>query len=33
MVDNTVEALPVLDHAGRLLGIVTETDIVRWLVR
>jgi CBS domain-containing protein len=33
MVDNTVEALPVLDRAGRLLGIVTESDIVRWLVR
>jgi len=33
MVDNTVEALPVLDGAGRLLGIVTESDIVRWLVR
>lgn len=33
MVGNTVEAIPVLDHAGRLLGIVTESDIVRWLVR
>jgi CBS-domain-containing membrane protein len=33
MVHNTVEAVPVLDHAGRLLGIVTEADIVRWLVR
>ncbi len=33
MVSNTVEAVPVLDHAGRLLGIVTESDIVRWLVR
>ena len=32
MVHNTVEAVPVLDHAGRLLGIVTESDIVRWLV-
>lgn len=33
MVNNTVEAVPVLDHAGRLLGIITESDIVRWLVR
>lgn len=33
MVGNTVEAVPVLDDAGRLLGIVTESDIVRWLVR
>jgi CBS domain-containing protein len=33
MANNAVEALPVLDHAGRLLGIVTESDIVRWLVR
>ena len=33
MVSNTVEAVPVLDHEGRLLGIVTESDIVRWLVR
>jgi CBS domain-containing protein len=33
MVDNTVEAVPVLDQEGRLLGIVTEADIVRWLVR
>lgn len=33
MVANTVEAVPVLDRAGRLLGIVTESDIVRWLVR
>lgn len=32
MVSNAVEAVPVLDHAGRLLGIVTESDIVRWLV-
>ena len=33
MVNNTVEAVPVLDREGRLLGIVTESDIVRWLVR
>mgnify|MGYP002128925220 CR=1 FL=1 len=33
MVSNTVEAVPVLDREGRLMGIVTESDIVRWLVR
>lgn len=27
---NMVEALPVLDADGRLAGIVTESDIVRW---
>lgn len=32
MVTNAIEAVPVLDGAGRLLGIVTESDIVRWLV-
>jgi CBS domain-containing protein len=31
-VTNAIEAVPVLDGAGRLLGIVTESDIVRWLV-
>lgn len=31
MVQAAVEALPVLDASGRLTGIVTETDIVRWL--
>jgi acetoin utilization protein AcuB len=33
MASHAVEAVPVLDEAGRLLGIVTESDIVRWLVR
>ena len=33
MVANTVEAVPVLDEAGRLVGILTESDIVKWLVR
>ena len=33
MVQNTVEAVPVLEADGRLVGIVTESDIVRWLVR
>lgn len=32
MVANAAEAVPVLDGNGRLLGIVTESDIVRWLV-
>lgn len=31
MVQQAVEALPVVDGTGRLTGIVTETDIVRWL--
>jgi CBS domain-containing protein len=30
---NAVEAIPVLDEHGRLIGIVTSTDIIRWLVR
>ena len=33
MAANAVEAVPVLDASGRLLGIVTESDIVRWLAR
>jgi CBS domain-containing protein len=33
MADHSVEAVPVLDHGGRLIGIITESDIVRWLVR
>jgi len=33
MADNAVEAVPVLDERGRLVGIITEFDIVRWLVR
>ena len=32
MTDNSVEAVPVLDEGGRLVGIITESDIVRWLV-
>jgi CBS domain-containing protein len=31
MAANAVEAVPVLDAGGRLVGIVTESDIVRWL--
>jgi CBS domain-containing protein len=33
MATNSVEAVPVIDAAGRMVGIVTESDIVRWLVR
>ena len=33
MVGNAVESVPVVDRAGRLLGLVTEADIVRWVVR
>ena len=33
MATNSVEAVPVIDEAGRIVGIVTESDIVRWLVR
>lgn len=32
MAANAVEALPVVDKRGRVVGIVTESDIVRWLV-
>jgi acetoin utilization protein AcuB len=32
MLDHQIGALPVLDD-GRLIGIVTETDIVRAFVR
>lgn len=31
MTGHTTEALPVLDPSGRLAGIVTEADIVRWV--
>ena len=33
MAENAVEAVPVLDDHDRLVGIITEFDIVRWLVR
>jgi acetoin utilization protein AcuB len=33
MATNAVEAVPVLDESGRLVGVLTESDIVRWLVR
>lgn len=31
MAANMVEAVPVLDDDGRLAGIVTESDVVRWV--
>ena len=32
MASNSVEAVPVVDRDGRLVGILTESDLVRWLV-
>lgn len=29
--DGDFHALPVVDHAGRLLGLVTSTDLIRYL--
>ena len=31
MAQSTIEAVPVVDRDGRLVGIVTESDLVRWL--
>ena len=31
MTEQMVEALPVIDNSGRLIGIVTESDVLRWL--
>ncbi len=33
MSDNAIDAVTVVDGRGRVVGIVTESDIVRWLVR
>ena len=33
MTEHTVEAVPVVDETGRLLGIVSESDLVRWLLQ
>lgn len=33
MVANSVEAIPVIDERSRVVGTVTESDVVRWLVR
>jgi CBS domain-containing protein len=31
MSHSTIEAVPVVEPDGRLVGIVTESDLVRWL--
>jgi CBS domain-containing protein len=31
MVDASVEAVPIVDAAGRLQGMVTTSDLTRWL--
>lgn len=31
MVESAAEAVPVVDDDGRLIGIVTEADLVRWI--
>ena len=33
LTEHAVEAVPVVNEAGRLLGIVSESDLVRWLVQ
>ncbi len=33
MSSHAVEALPVLDGINRLVGIITESDLVRWMSR
>lgn len=33
MVEHAAEAVPVIDAEGRLVGIVTESDLVRWMAR
>lgn len=33
MADNAIEAVPVLDSSGRLVGVMTQFDIITWLVR
>ena len=32
MQEHSIEAVPVIDEAGKVLGIVTESDVVRWVV-
>lgn len=32
MKEHAVEAVPVVDASGRVVGIVTESDVVRWVV-
>lgn len=31
MSEHAVEALPVMEEGGRLVGIITESDVVRWV--
>ena len=33
MTEHTVESVPVVNETGRLLGIVSESDLVRWLLQ
>ncbi len=33
MVEHAAEAVPVVGDDGRLVGIVTEADLVRWIAR
>jgi CBS domain-containing protein len=32
MVSHSVEAVPVVDEDGRVAGLVTEADLIRWIV-
>lgn len=32
MVAHAVEAVPVVDDQGRVIGLVTEADLIRWVV-
>lgn len=32
MVAHAIEAVPVVDESGRVIGIVTEADLIRWIV-
>jgi len=32
MVDHEVEAVPVVDEQGRVVGLVTEADLIRWII-
>jgi acetoin utilization protein AcuB len=31
MREHSIEAIPVLDDAGKVVGIVTESDVIRWI--
>lgn len=32
MIAHAVEAIPVVNEAGRVVGMVTEADLIRWIV-